>query len=339
MRFWRRCNYLHLVNVVMAAETYEVLYQSGRLTEDLSGQVKRLKAKMTSTIQDSILVAVTGILLTLFLTVLLSYRFGRSVVGPIEVLTEAFQRLAHGETAADVDLSAASYEFRELAHAADVFRRKNEETERLLLEYRELSEALDRRVNERTRELELANRKLEKLSRTDGLTELANRRFFEEILAQDWATAVRQEWCLAVIMLDVDFFKPFNDRYGHLAGDDCLRELAAVLESVLQRKSDLAARYGGEEFVLILQDTDRQGAMQVAESVRTSLEALALPNAGSPHGVVTVSAGVAVREPGSDLENAAELVERADKALYDAKRHGRNQVRSYACAPGPSPAG
>ena len=322
--------YLYLVNVVMAAETYEVLYQSDRLAEDLTEQVERIEDKMARTINDSILFAAAGILLMLLLMTILAYRFGQSVVTPIEALTRAFRRLAHGETADDVDLSSASREFRELSHAAQVFRRKNEETERLLLQYQELNEALDRRVDERTRELAQANRQLEKLSRTDGLTGLANRRFFEEILAQDWATVVRQGLDLAVIMLDVDFFKAFNDRYGHLAGDDCLRRLARVLETTLRRKSDLAARYGGEEFIVILQDTDREGAMEIAESVRAAVAELAIPNEDSPQGYVTVSIGVAVHHPQDDLTGADQLVKRADEALYEAKRGGRNQVRALS---------
>ena len=320
--------YLYLVDVVMAAETYEVLYQADRLTEDLSGQVEQIEGEMTRTIQESILFAAAGIVLMLVLMAVLPYRFGRSVVVPIETLTQAFRRLARGETATGADLSAASYEFRELSHAAEVFRKKNEETERLLRQYQQLNEALDRRVNERTRELEQANRQLEKLSRTDGLTGLANRRFFEEILAQDWAIAVRQGLHLAVIMLDVDYFKAFNDRYGHLAGDDCLRRLARILEASLHRESDLAARYGGEEFVLILQDTGREGALRIAEGVRAAVEELGLPNADSDHGHVTASLGVAVRRPGDALTGADQLVKQADEALYLAKRGGRNQVRS-----------
>ena len=322
--------YLYLVNVVMAAETYEVLYQSDRLTADLTDEMERIEDKMTRTIKESVLFAAAGIVLTLLLMAVLSYRFGQSVVTPIEALTMVFRRLARGETVTDVDLSAASYEFRELSHAAQVFRRKNEQTERLLLQYQELNEALDRRVNERTRELEQANRQLEKLSRTDGLTGLANRRFFEEVLAQDWATVVRQGLDLAVIMLDVDFFKAFNDRYGHIAGDDCLRRLARILETTLRRKSDLAARYGGEEFIVILQDTDRDGALEIAESVRAAVAGLALPNQDSPHGHVTVSIGVAVRHPHDGVSGADQLVKLADEALYAAKRGGRNQVRSIS---------
>jgi len=322
--------YLYLVDVVMAAETYEVIYQSDRLTEDLTDRMERIEGKMTRTIQESVLFAAAGVLLMLALMAILSYRFGQSVVTPIETLTHAFRRLARGETAEDVDLSAASREFRELSHAAQVFRRKNEETERLLLQYQELNEALDRRVNERTRELEQANRQLEKLSRTDGLTGLANRRFFEEILAQDWATVVRQGLELAVIMLDVDFFKAFNVRYGHVAGDDCLRRLARILEATLRRKSDLAARWGGEEFIVILQDTDREGALEIAESLRVAVTELAIPNEDSPQGHVTVSIGVAVRHPQDGLKGADQLVKRADEALYEAKRGGRNQVRSLS---------
>ncbi|MFP4252037.1 MAG: diguanylate cyclase [Guyparkeria sp.] len=319
--------YLYLVNVVMAAETYEVLYQSKRLSAGLREEMERIEAQTAETIHLALWTVLLGIGLTLVLMVYLPYRLGRSVVAPIETLTQTFRRLSRGEGADDLDLTEAGYEFHELARAAHVFKEKNEETERLLREYQQLNEVLEQRVEERTEALQAANRQLETLSRTDGLTTLANRRAFEEVLGREWAVAIRTDLILSVVMLDVDHFKSFNDRYGHPAGDECLRRIAGVLQEAVRRSNDLAARYGGEEFVLILQDTDREGAMAIAEDIRRAVRDLAIVHEDVPAGVVTVSIGVASRNPWDASDSAAGLVRRADEALYLAKREGRDQVR------------
>ncbi|MCL7751611.1 diguanylate cyclase [Guyparkeria hydrothermalis] len=319
--------YLYLVNVVMAGETYEVLYQSDQLSAGLHKEMEQIEAQTAETIRQAVWTVLVGIALTLALMVFLPYRLGRSVVAPIETLTQTFRRLSRGQDAADLDLTEAGYEFHELTRAAHVFREKNEETERLLREYQELNEVLEQRVEERTEALQAANAQLETLSRTDGLTDLANRRAFEEVLEREWAVAVRTKMALSMVMLDVDHFKPFNDRYGHPAGDECLRRIARVLEGPVRRSNDLAARYGGEEFVLILQDSDRDGALTVAEGLQRAVRELAIPNADSSVGVVTVSVGVATRLPDDAGQTPADLVRRADEALYLAKREGRDQVR------------
>jgi diguanylate cyclase (GGDEF)-like protein len=184
---------------------------------------------------------------------------------------------------------------------------------------------LETLVEQRTQQLQESNRKLTALSSTDGLTSLANRRSFDEVLEREWARAKRKSEPLTLAMIDVDFFKPYNDLYGHQQGDDCLRSVAGVLATTIKRGTDLAARYGGEEFAFIAPATCAADAMAMAEEVRAALEALALPHQKAPLGYVTVSIGVSVMVP-IDAQEAALLLRSADQALYRAKSTGRNRV-------------
>ena len=160
----------------------------------------------------------------------------------------------------------------------------------------------------------------------DGLTAIANRGKFEEQLEVQWRRCARAAAPLSLLLLDVDYFKQFNDKYGHQAGDECLRQLAAVLKQALRRDDDLAARYGGEEFVLLLPFTDLPGALTVADSVQRGLARLGLPHAGSlVANRVTCSLGCARLIPEPEIA-PGELVEMADVALYRAKRNGRNRI-------------
>ncbi|WP_394789464.1 diguanylate cyclase [Rhodoferax sp.] len=195
----------------------------------------------------------------------------------------------------------------------------------LLTELKAQERGLEDKVRERTQALEASNTQLAALSATDGLTGIANRRRFDEVLASEWSRAARNQQLLAVVMLDVDFFKPYNDHYGHLAGDDCLRHIASVLAAQFRRTGDLVARYGGEEFVLLCSVKDAADALQIAETARLALQALALPHAASKFGVVTASLGVALCVPGVG-EAMDTLVQQADQALYQAKAAGRNQT-------------
>jgi len=191
-------------------------------------------------------------------------------------------------------------------------------------------QALEEKVLQRTVELEDANRRLQALSATDGLTGLANRRKFDQEWEQEWSRAVRQGLALAVAMVDVDQFKAYNDHYGHPSGDVCLKLIAQTLGHAVQRSGELAARYGGEEFVVILPGLDATEAAAVMERVREAVQALGLPHArAAVAGVVTVSAGVAacVPRPGDD---AAHLLQAADAAMYRAKTGGRNRVERAA---------
>ena len=204
---------------------------------------------------------------------------------------------------------------------------------------REVNENLDRKVGERTKELDVANEKLteqngelealsaefHRLTLVDGLTGIANRRYFDEYLEREWRTGLRQQKSLSLIMADIDFFKLYNDTYGHQSGDDCLRDVAGVLDKSINRVTDFAARYGGEEFAIVLPDTDLAGAMIVAEKIRKRVEDLQLANIEAPGRVVTISLGVASMLPSMGVSPSS-LIALADKAMYQAKKTGRNRV-------------
>ena len=177
-----------------------------------------------------------------------------------------------------------------------------------------------------TAALEAANASLWRLSMQDGLTELANRRAFDLHLAEQLALATRHHRPLALVLMDVDHFKAYNDTYGHQLGDECLQTIAKVLRASGKRPSDLAARYGGEEFALVLPETDSHGALHIATATQGAVARLSIPHSQystGPH--VSISAGVAAIHQGEAM-TPQHLIETADKALYEAKRAGRNRV-------------
>jgi len=175
--------------------------------------------------------------------------------------------------------------------------------------------------------LESANRTLERQAMSDGLTGLANRRQFDVTLANEFSRATRHQATLAFIMIDVDYFKQYNDVYGHSAGDEVLRAVSKLIRALTpKRPGDLSARYGGEEVGILLPNTDLAGAQAVAERIRAAVQNLQMPHNGSPFGHVTLSAGVATIAPQRGEHLASMLVEAADKALYVAKSEGRNRV-------------
>jgi diguanylate cyclase (GGDEF)-like protein len=180
-------------------------------------------------------------------------------------------------------------------------------------------------VQERTDELQVANSKLQVMSDTDGLTGLANRRNFDEVLANEWARASRTCQPLSFLMLDVDLFKQYNDHYGHIAGDECLRSIARELQQFSRRTGDLVARYGGEEFAIILPNMDERQAKKLAEEICLFVYQLAMPHQTSQFGMVTLSIGVSVVVNYTEI-SPLDLINRADQALYRAKNNGRNQV-------------
>ena len=184
---------------------------------------------------------------------------------------------------------------------------------------------LEQRVAERTEELQALNAELALRARSDGLTGIGNRRYFDEQLLATWQDHLRRGAELALIMVDADRFKNFNDARGHVEGDAALRAIAGVLDDNAERPRDFVARYGGEELAVILPDTDEEGARYVAETMRAQVEALGIEHPGSEHGVVTISAGVAAIVP-SASHSPEDLVSLADAALYLAKNSGRNRV-------------
>ena len=174
-------------------------------------------------------------------------------------------------------------------------------------------------------ELEVINQHLETLVATDALTQIANRRAFDLCAAREWHRAAREQAFMALLLIDIDHFKAFNDFYGHPAGDTCLQEVAATISGVMGRPADLVARYGGEEFAVVLPETDLRGAIEVAERVLSAVQDRGLTHDASVAGYVTVSVGAASLLP-DRMATVERLIGLADAALYTAKRTGRNRV-------------
>jgi diguanylate cyclase (GGDEF)-like protein len=174
-------------------------------------------------------------------------------------------------------------------------------------------------------ELENANRELERLSHFDGLTGIANRRYFDSMLARELSRACRSRSSMSLCLIDIDHFKGFNDMYGHVVGDECLTRVAKTIEQTVRRAADLAARYGGEEFAVVLPNTEIYAARAVAEKIRHAVLDLNITHEGTPGQLVSVSIGVCALVPTRETDAIA-VITRADAALYQAKQAGRNQV-------------
>lgn len=195
----------------------------------------------------------------------------------------------------------------------------------MVLELRNHTEILEEKVSQRTAELRDANLKLEQLSFTDSLTGLANRRCLDDYSPRLWQQAQRRQEPLSLLMADIDWFKKYNDHYGHLAGDRTLAHVASILAKHARRADDLVARYGGEEFSILLSDTSAEAAASMASSICQAITAEQIEHNGSPFGHVTISIGVATAYPGKDGFSLQKLFRDADEALYNVKNNGRNQ--------------
>lgn len=201
------------------------------------------------------------------------------------------------------------------------------QSERYLIEYR-AKQKLETTVQERTQELLELNKKLQLLSQEDGLTGLFNRRYFDEVVTKEWKRMQRQQTDLCLIVGDIDFFKQFNDIYGHQQGDQCLRIISEVLKSSANRSSDTVARYGGEEFVIVLPDSSVEDGWQVAYKIKKALKDKHINHQYSDTGLVTMSFGISALTP--NQENNFELLFRqADNALYQSKENGRNRITIF----------
>jgi diguanylate cyclase (GGDEF)-like protein len=226
------------------------------------------------------------------------------IVKPIRALVRAATRIGHGDFRVRTTQETWIAEFAPLASALDDMAKK---------------------LAEREEELRIANEHLEELASLDGLTGLANRRGFDRQLEQEWRRAGEINEPVALMMIDIDHFKLYNDRYGHVSGDTCLRSVGETLSLVTLENAVLVARYGGEEFALLLPGLDLPRIASLAEEARQSIEDLLITHAEAPCGYVTISIGVESVVPKAG-QTAADLVEAADRALYTAKRRGRNRV-------------
>ena len=187
--------------------------------------------------------------------------------------------------------------------------------------------AREKELKKTARKLKAANKKLEEMASQDGLTNLANRRLFDKIIKKEWQQAQKRNNCLGLIMLDIDYFKRYNDYYGHQTGDDCLKELAAVMKEVISPEKDLAARYGGEEFAIILPESNLRKIEAVTKKLQAKIDNLKIEHPDSPiANYVTVSIGGVVTRPQRN-KSFEQLIEKTDDLLYKAKKNGRNQIK------------
>jgi diguanylate cyclase (GGDEF)-like protein len=186
----------------------------------------------------------------------------------------------------------------------------------------------ERELTEMAEQLDAANKKLTRMSYLDGLTNVPNRRYFNEFFAREWKNSIRVKAFLSVIMIDIDCFKAYNDTYGHLNGDDCLKKIARTLSNELKRPRDFLSRYGGEEFIAVLPDTDEKGAFEVANRFLQKTKKLKITHKTSPVSKnVTISVGVATIKPDRKTKSTL-LINEVDKALYKAKQSGRNCIKT-----------
>jgi diguanylate cyclase (GGDEF)-like protein len=228
----------------------------------------------------------------------------RLILRPIRVLTTMATRLGQGDFSTRSDRTTMPPEFAQLATELNV---------------------MASQLGERERELRASNNQLSVLASLDSLSGLANRRGFDSRLGFEWVRAEHSGHALALMMIDIDHFKLFNDTYGHLEGDACLRHVGETLAMIADQVTGFAARYGGEEFSLMIPAISAARATEIGEMVRQAIEHLNVPNSAAPLGYLTVSVGIAIARPGPNMD-ATSLVEAADAGLYAAKRRGRNLV-------------
>lgn len=237
-----------------------------------------------------------------------------------------FEQMFKGYDSGDVDYLYKPFEPHLVKHKVGIFLELYRQRQQVEAKAREL-DAKNLELEVLQKELEEKNTTLEAFSSLDDLTGLFNRHYFDDNLLKEWKQALRTGTPLSLLIVDIDHFKCYNDRYGHQEGDDCLRKVAQGLYLALLRPIDIVARYGGEEFTVILPNTDRQGAEMVALRMMENIAGLDIHHEDSATGRVTVSIGIAAMVPSSKL-TVARFFEHADKALYEAKKAGRNALRA-----------
>lgn len=256
----------------------------------------------------TILLCILALLVTIFMGLLLA----RWLTQPLLQLSATAKEIAKGEWDRVIELDRC-----------DVIGDFSRSFSAMARQLQESFTSLEEQVKERTIELIQLNQELERLAHSDGLTQVANRRYFEVYLQQEWQRLAREKKPLSLILCDVDYFKRYNDTYGHQAGDRCLQQVARVLSQIVQRPADLVARYGGEEFAIILSNTNANGATHVTGKIMATLQQMQIPHDASDKKQVTLSMGIATTMP-SAKETPHSLITAADRALYAAKSQGRD---------------
>ena len=272
--------------------------------------------------RTTILLCLTALIAAITLGTLINYWISQSIFR----LSYAAQAIASGE----LDQSVETQNIKELALLAQSFNSMTQRLQGLFHNLEKANSDLEQRVANRTRELEQANEQLQRLANIDSLTQISNRHCFDSNLDQQWRRCLREHKPIALILCDVDYFKAYNDLYGHPTGDRCLQNIAQAISQTIKRPNDLVARYGGEEFAIILPNTDLEGAIYVAENVKFQVKELKIPHIGSKiNPYVTISCGVTSHIPTQEL-SAEWLIALADRALYEAKEQGRDRLIAKA---------
>jgi diguanylate cyclase (GGDEF)-like protein len=291
-------------------------------------------AKIHAGTQTTILLCLAALIGAIVLNIAISYW----LIKPIKSLSQASQKIARGDYSSELEVS----EIRELHTLTVLFNQMSQEIQMSREQLEDYSRSLEQKVSDRTQELQAeveqrtkaeialqsANQELHRMAYLDGLTQIANRRQFDERLTQEWNRMKRDHLPMSLILCDVDYFKKYNDTYGHQAGDDCLRHVGQAITAAICRPADLAARYGGEEFATILPNTNLDGATKVARAIQAQIKELQIPHRSSDVSAhVTVSLGVVSLFP-DDQTTTEQLLIKADQLLYQAKSEGRDR---FAC--------
>ena len=272
--------------------------------------------------RTTILLCLTALIVAITVGTLINYWISQSIFR----LSYAAKAIASGE----LDQSVETQNIKELALLAQSFNSMTQRLQGLFHNLEKANSDLEQRVANRTRELEQANEQLQRLANIDSLTQISNRHCFDSNLDRQWRGCLREQQPIALILCDVDYFKAYNDLYGHPTGDRCLQNIAQAISQTIKRPGDLVARYGGEEFAIVLPNTDLEGAIYVAENVKFQVKALKIPHIGSKiNPYVTISCGVTSQIPTQEL-SAEWLIALADRALYEAKEQGRDRLIAKA---------
>lgn len=339
LAFHQRELLLSIDSKALITENQAITLQVNEATSALVSQgiqATNLASLATENVREKyvlILLVSTGLGL-LCIAALMYFHVVRHLLFRLSWLGESMLSIAAGKL--DAPLPPKGYdELGHLGSAVHTFQQTAIDAERreaALLASNQEVERVYFDLKQQSQELALMNKKLEKLSITDALTGLANRRRFDESFATEWTRAERTQQPIALLMIDIDLFKNFNDRYGHKAGDECLQKVASSLATSACRAGDIVARYGGEEFSIISCGNNLHNAQVLAEKLRESVAAMSLLNEDTELGFVTISVGLAVCVPNRE-QTASDLFCLADKALYEAKMNGRNQVKSAPMRP------
>ncbi|MDJ0659406.1 MAG: diguanylate cyclase [Crocosphaera sp.] len=268
-------------------------------------------------------IILSSIITSLIISTISAIYTGKIIAYPLEQLTRISEKVTQES---NFQLKASVTTKDEVGKLATSMNQLIQWIDEHITELEEARKTLEKRVEQRTIELQQALKKLKALVNLDGLTQIFNRRYFDEVLYREWQRGRRENSQISLILCDVDYFKIYNETYGHLGGDSCLQKVAQEIRRQVKRPSDVVARYGGEEFVILLPNTNLNGALTLAEMIRNAIETMNILHENSlvsDH--VTISMGVSCKIP-EETEQYKELIQEADEALYQAKENGRNCV-------------